>query len=147
MIRMKVKEKIVGFFNPGANSKDHDSRLNHWIWILIIGCACYWRTLDEIFPKSFDKTLKKITIFPFALFFIYEAKFLFKWSRIDRIENDTIKNVLVYLTVSASVFLTVWSFGKDAIHNNLYLILGYHVMSVFWLIYVYSKKSRKSSNI
>ena len=144
---LKIKEKIVGFFNPGANSKDHESRINHWIWILIIGCACYLIILDEVFPKSFDKTSKKITIFPFALFFIYEAKFLFKWSRIARIQSDILRNVLVYVAVSVSVFLAVWSFGKEAIVNNLYLILGYHLLSVVWLIYVYSKKNKPNQQV
>jgi len=96
--------------------------------------------LDEVFPKSFDKTLKKITIFPFALVFIYEAVFLFKWNRIARIESDALRNVLVYLALSASVLVTVWSFRKEAIANNLYLITGYHTLSVVWLFYVYSKK-------
>jgi hypothetical protein len=144
---LKIKERIVVFFNPGAHSKDHDSIINHWIWILIIGCACYLIILDEVFPKSFDKTLRKITIFPFVLFIIYEAKFLFKWSRIARIKNDTLKNVLVYLVVSASLFLIVWSFGKEAIANNLHLILGYHLMSVVWLIYVYSKKNKPNQKL
>jgi hypothetical protein len=137
---LKIKERIVVFFNPGANSKDHDSRINHWIWILIIGCACYLIILDEVFPKSFDKTLRKITIFPFALVFIYEAVFLFKWNRIASIASDALRNVLVYLALSASVLVTVWSLRKEAIANNLYLITGYHILSVVWLFYVYSKK-------
>lgn len=144
---MKIKEKIVVFFNTGANSKDHESRMNHWIWILIIGCACYLIILDEVFPKSFDKTLKKITIFPFALFFVYEAIFLFKWNRIARIQSDILRNVLVYVAVSVSVFLAVWSFGKEAIANNLYLILGYHLLSLVWLIYVYSKKNKPNQQV
>ena len=64
-----------------------------------------------------------------------------------KIENNLIKNVLFFLVATGGVFFVIWRINREAIANNLHLILGYHLMSVVWLIYVYSKKNKPNQQV
>ena len=124
------------------NKKVHNKR-GHWMWISIFGYMVYMQVFDDVFVRPYSKSERAVIFFPFLLAFFFLGKLLFWLCGLVKINNDLIKNALVFLTVASSVFFVVWTRGKDAILSNFNLILVYHVSSLLLLLIVYIFRNHK----
>ena len=137
----------MGNFKPNLNSESFYNPNKHWIWIGVLGIFLYLEVCDDLFSEPIHKSDRYLFFFPAFILVLLLRNLVFRLYKIVKIENNLIKNVLFFLVATGGVFFVIWRINREAIANNLHLILGYHLMSVVWLIYVYSKKNKPNQQV
>ena len=131
----------MGNFKPNLNSESFNDRNKQWLWIGVLGIFLYLEVCDDLFSEPIHKSDRYLFFFPAFILVLLLRNLVFRLCKIVKIGNILIKDVLFFFVATGCVFFVIWRINKEAIANNLHLILGYLLMSVVWLIYVYSKKT------